>query len=907
LKVLKKTDSIRHCGVAWTLFSLSLLLLVFWSFRPLPLHGASVTDGAERHQLPNGLTVILKEDRSSPVASIQVWVKTGSANETEEEAGITHFIEHMIFKGTPTRETGEIAKIIESSGGRINAYTTFDRTVYYVKIPSHQLLTGMDVLLDAIQHSVFDPNELKKEKEVVLEEYRRSLDMPRTQLVWDLMDLAYEKHPYGRPVIGYEKTIRSFDREAVLEYIDKWYAPRNITLVAVGDFDADKALTAIQRLTQDFPERTLSERTRESEPPQGNLRQVVQKKDVQQVYLEMAWHIPPLTHRDIPALDILEIILSHGKSARLYRRLKMEQNLVHSIHAGAWALADPGLFFVDATLSAENLNSTLQAMGQELRKVAGDPIPASEMAKAKRIAEADFLFDLESVDGQARTLGFFETMTGDMNHTDAYLKRLRRVTASDVQRVAMAYLRPENLSVGILVPERADVPITQPEIVDLLSTTLSVPAVQTTAAASSETLPSAPVLTTLPNGMRLIVQEDPRLPLVSLVGVFLGGTRLEPEGRWGISNFAAEMLTRGTSRRTASEIASMVESWAGKLDSFSGRNSIGISAKFLAKDFYPGLELVADVLQNSSFPKAEMEKVRTDVLARIRAKKDRPTPQLFDLFYETLYTGHPYGHPRTGTKKTILGITRAQVENWYGSLAGPANFVLAVVGDVNGEQLVPVVESLFWGSEARSVQMPKTPSRPTLKDPRSAHLERPGAQTHLIVGFLGADLKSDAHAAMALVDTALSGMGGRLFFELRDKMSLAYSVTAFRQPGLETGAFGVYIACDPSKTSLAREAIFRELEKIRQQGLSPEELRDAKNYLLGNLLMGLETSGEKAMHMALDELYGLGYDHIHRYMAEIEGVTAEEIQRAAERFILLDRYVLVTVGPGGTGTVAHDD
>jgi zinc protease len=402
--------------------------------------------------------------------------------------------------------------------------------------------------------------------------------------------------------------------------------------------------------------------------------------------------------------------------------------------------------------------------------------------------------------------------------------------------------------------------------------------------------------------MRLIVQEDRRLPIVSLVGAFMGGTRLEPKALWGISNFTAKMLTRGTALRSSSEIASTVESWAGKLDTFSGRNSVGVSAKFLSKDFYPGLELVADVLQNPSFPQSEMEKVRTDVLARIRAKKDRPSPQLFDLFYETLYTTHPYQHPKTGTEETIAGISRSQMAEWYGSLAGPANFVLAVVGDVRREQVVPMVKTLFWGTQPWPLHLPSTPSEPPLEQPRSAHLERPGAQTHLIIGFLGADLKSDANAPMSLIDTALSGMGGRLFYELRDKMSLAYTVTAFRQPGLETGAFGVYIACDPRKASRARKAIFRELEKIRQEGLTPEELREAKSYLLGNLLMGLQTSGEKAMHMALDELYGLGYDHIHRYMDAIEGVTPEQIQQAAKTFILPGRYVLVTVGPNDAGS-----
>ena len=233
---------------------------------------ASITKGAQRYVLENGLTVILKEDPAVPVTAIQVWVKTGSANETAAEAGITHLIEHMIFKGTPDLEKGEIARRIESSGGRINAYTSYDRTVYFVEIPGDHFGTGLRGLLDAVHHAVFDPEELRREKEVVLEEYRRSLDLPERQLGWDLMGLAYNKHPYGRPIIGRESTIRAIDRDMILHYMDKWYTPENMVVVAVGDMDAQKALEEIKDLTKDFPREDGHKRERPVEPPQHKLR-----------------------------------------------------------------------------------------------------------------------------------------------------------------------------------------------------------------------------------------------------------------------------------------------------------------------------------------------------------------------------------------------------------------------------------------------------------------------------------------------------------------------------------------------------------------------------------------------------------------------------------------------------------
>ncbi|MFH1951434.1 MAG: pitrilysin family protein [Pseudomonadota bacterium] len=881
--------SVRYGASRFLICSVILLCCV------TPLSAASVTDGARKFQLDNGVTVILKQDDSAPVAAIQVWVKTGSANETEEEAGITHLIEHMIFKGTPSKKTGEIARTIEASGGHINAYTSFDRTVYYVEIASAQFDIGLDVLLDAVQHSLFDTEELEREKEVVLEEYRRSLDIPESRLSRAMMNLCYTKHPYRRPIIGYEETIRTLDRKAILNYVDKWYTPANMVLVAVGDFDTEKALKTIRDLVRNFPERPGKVPSRPEEPAQTALRKIIKNDKVQQVYLNVSWHIPSLTHEDTYPLNVLEIILGKGKSSRLYSRLKMNANLVYSIGGGAYAFADPGLFSLDATLSPDNIGAALGAIGKEISKITREQVSESELTKARTIAEADFVFDMEDMSGQARTLAFFQTMTGDMYNADHYLDNLKKVTPDDIVRVAKKYLRPENLSVGILSPEGTAIALEDQTIISLFTPVDQAPSPEGVEGTEGQ---KKAVMVVLPNSMRLIIKENHRLPEVSIIGAFLGGTRLEKPGKWGISNFVGDMLTRGTKERTASEIASTVESWAGSLSGFSGRNSIGVTAKFLSKDLYAGMELLADVVLNVAFPQSEMEKVRDDILADIKAKKDRPTAQLFDLFYKTLYPDYPYGHPLTGTTETIRSITRSDLEEWYYSVAIPSNFVLTVVGDLKKDQLIPYVKALFSTFLSSEKKLPHiAPAPAPLAEAREAHQNRPGAQTHLIIGYLGVDLKSEDNPPMALVKTSLAGQGGRLFSQLRDKQSLAYAITAFRRPGLETGAFGAYLACDPNKTAVATAAVFEELNKIREEGLTDRELVEAKSYLMGNLLIGLQTNGSQAMQMTLDELYGLGYNNLPKFISNINAVTLDDIKRSARKVIVPGKYVLVTVGP----------
>ena len=873
-----------------------LLALVFTILFP-NLVPAAVTDGAQRFRLDNGLTVILKEDHSSPIVAIQMWVKTGSANETEEEAGITHLIEHMIFKGTTTRKTGEIARTIEASGGHINAYTSYDRTVYLVEIASSHFDTALDVLLDAVQHSLFDPSELEREKEVVLEEYRRSLDIPQRRLGWTMMNLCYQKHPYRRPIIGYESTIRSFDRKAILKYMDKWYTPENMVLVAVGDLNTGHALKTIKALIKDMPRRKKQEPSRPVEPEQTSLRKIVLDEAVQQIYLDMSWHIPSITHSNLPALDLMEIGLGHGKTSRLYNRLKMKANLVHSIGAGSYSLADPSLFSIHATLSPDKLNSALDAIVGEINRIILEPINESELSKTKTIAEADYIYGMETMSGQAGTLGFFETMFGDMYQTDEYLERLNRVTSNDITRVANNYLKPENLSIGLLVPKGSNITLSTQKIIDLFSQTR----LRKPLKAKNPLIEDNGItLVTLPNGIRLIVKEDHRLPVVSIRVAFLGGTRLENPKSCGISAFVTSMLTRGTKEKTAAEIALTVDSWGGDLSGFSGNNSFGISARFLSKVIYPGLELLADVLMNPTFPESEIKKVRQDMLATIKSKKDHPTPQLFDLFYKTLFRYHPYGHPQTGTIKSIKSINRSDLIEWYNTLAVSSNFVVAVVGDVNKDQLIPYIKILFEKFRTSSQGLPKILPEPPLTKIREAHIQRPGAQTHLAIGYLGADLKSSNNAPMTLIKTSLSGQGGRLFYELRDKESLAYTIHAFRRPGLETGVFGIYLACDPKKLASAKNAILEQLDKVRRDGLTKKELEAAKKYLLGNMEIDLQTNGTQAMHMCLDELYGLGYDHIQQFIKDIKSVTLEEINRAARKIIVPEKYVFVTVGPDKT-------
>ncbi len=865
---------IKQKRLLYHVYPLHLCIVLFAFFLPclLPsLSWANLSHGVQKTVLKNGITVLLKEDHSWPTVSVQIWVKTGSANETEREAGISHLIEHMMFKGTKKRKTGEIARCIERLGGNINAYTSFDQTVYYVNIPSKHIDMALDVLLDAIQYSLFDPVELKREKEVVLEEYRRYLDLPNRRLIKEMMRLCYKVHPYRRPVIGYEKNIRSFKREDILRYIDKWYTPNNIIIVAVGDFNPAKVLSEIKEITKRFPRRRGTTLIRPTEPKQKCLRKKVLYGNVHQLYMDMFWHVPSIKHKDTPILDLISYILSNGRLSRLYKRLKVESDLVRSIDSGIYLLKDPGIFYIGALLRPKDFQKTLNIIFLEIGSIRNEYVSEKELKKAKRQAVADFIYGMESMSGQARTLGLFETLGGDFHDVDKYIERIKHATPEDILKVARKYLGYKNLSIGVLAPTGTKIEI--------------------------ETSATRPLKIRLKNGIRLIIKENHKLPVISVTAAFLGGTRLEKKDKWGISNFTARLLTRGTAQRSAKEIALAIESRGGVLEGFSGRNSIGITGKFLKEDARLGLEIMTDILLHPAFPETEIEKVKRDIISDILSKKDYPLPQAFELFYKTIYRHHPYGHPLTGTLNTIGSIKKQDIMNWYDYIARPDNLVISIVGDINSYKAISCLKKRLGDWNKKKALFPTILPEPPILSPRKVYKKREEKQVHIILGFLGSSLKSKENIPMDIVETALSGQGGRLFYELRDKKALAYSVTAFRRPGLETGLFGIYMATAPNKLNVAIKGIFNELKRLKKEGLSIEEIKDAKEYMVGNFMMGLQTNGSQAMQMALNELYGLGYDYIYRFPDMVKGINADQIKRAISKIINLNKYVIVILGP----------
>ncbi len=845
--------------------------------------------------LENGLRVAIQEDHFAPVVAIQVWVKAGSADETPDVAGAAHVHEHMLFKGTPSRPVGAIATEIESSGGSINAFTTADHTVYHIVLASRHFSDGLDILTDAIQNSTFDPHELDKELQVVMEEWKRGEDSPTTRAATELFEAVYKHHPYGRPVIGYRATIEALNRERVVHFYQRWYHPNNMTVVIVGDLDREKARQEVLRLFDHKPLAQLPVRPRPSEPAQTELRLSVVDMNVEEVYLYMAFPLPPAEHEDIFALDLLSFVVGGGESSVLIQKLQAEQELVNWITASAYTPADSGLFIVAAALEQEKIQQALEQSLALLFQYKHTRVTQAELDRARTNLASDFVYRRETVQGQARQLGYFLTVFSDPDYEQRYLKGLAAVTPQDIQRVARHYLSPARLNVVILgKTQEASIPTA--EDITQLCQRFDQPVSKTSAPAQTPaTNGSAVTATRLDNGVRLLVKEHHDVPVIAVQAVTLGGLLFENEHTAGISNFVAGMLTRGSQQFSRFSLAEAVESLAGGLNGFSGRNSLGLSGSFLTTHANEGIDIFLETLLHPTFPADEVEKRRREILLALKNREDDLAQIAFDLFYQTLYQTHPYRLLTLGSVASISAMTQEQVATYYKTLLAPERLVLSVVGDVETTQLIDRLSAGL--STLPAVTPPTAPApEPRPSGVRTVVKSAEKQQAHVVLGFQGVTLDNPDRYALKVLDTILSRQGGRLFYEVREQRALAYSVTAFNVEGLAPGVFGVYLGTDPSRVDEAIGATQAELERIRQEKVTSDELERAKKYMTGSYEISLQSNAAQSEELAFNELYGLGHTHGRAYLDHIRQVTDTDLQRVANTYLNPTEQTLVIVG-----------
>lgn len=831
-----------------------------------------------RQVLPNGLTLIVKPDQRSDLASVQVWVKTGSIHEGDYlGAGLSHYLEHMLFKGTTKREGREISPLVQAHGGHINAYTSFDRTVYHIDIPSENTEVAIDVLADMVLHSTLPEEECTKEKDVILREIAMGQDDPDQRLGEALFSTAYRQHPYRHPVIGHRDVFSAVTRADLQAYYQARYVPNNLVVVVVGNVSIDSVRKSVEQHFGEIPRARLAPVYIPAETTQLSARQWHRFDDVEISRAGLSWQIPALTHPDTPVLDVLSMILGSGDSSILWQRIREKAGLVHSVDATSWNPGSTGLFYISFTCDADKREKATKAIMRELRQLERKGITADLVKKVVRQLTVMEINTRKTVSGQASRLGVAEVVVGEMGYGRAYFSRLSTVTPTEVKRVLREYLRAEVCTQVSLNPEA------------------SAPEADSKQEQSSATRGDFEEIV-LPNGARLLLQPDHSLPNLHFRLCGLGGPCYEAPNRRGATTLMATMLTKDTKRRSAEEVARYLEEVGGSFYPVSGNNTFGLAAEVLPADTDRALEILGDAILRPAFLASTVATERAAQLASLQEDNDDVVTWGSKKLRSSFFGEHPFAIGTNGDEAGVKAMKPKDLEALYRKLMCGSNLVLAVSGDfdprVLGKKCRALLSKVPAGQlSARSEGFSGGAQSGVLVE------KQPKQQAIVFEAYQGPSIRDDDFFVSEVMDELFSGMSSRLFERVREDLGLAYFVRSTRVIGLDAAMFYFFAGTAPGSEKAVWREIDAEIKRVARGEVSQEELTRCQVRLKAARRMGMQTNGSRAMQAALDALYGTPINDQAYHDREVDKVTSAALARFAKRYFKRAKRLRLSVGP----------
>ena len=861
-------------------FGLSALFLSvsFLKQRPSTTKVIELSDKAvSRKILENGFVIFAKERAPEGLVAIDVKIAAGSSLEGEYlGSGISHLVEHMVFKGTPTRKVGDIARAIKSYGGIANGWVSQDFTDFHLTVQSDKLTEALQLLKDMLMNASFEPSELAKEKDVIRKEIRLTKDEPQSEAMRLLNETAYLRHAYKYPVIGYEEIFSGLTRDDLVRYYNRMYVPNRMTIAIVGGVKEAEILTQAEAVFRDFRKTNYGPLAYSPpEPIQIGKRHRKKEKDINLAYLDMAFHSTSVLNEDLFAMDVLSMILGRGNNSRLNTALFKEQKLVYSISCWNFTPRDPGLFVVTAILDKSGTQKAEDAVMVQIQKLKEKGVNAAELETAKRMVMADYIFSRQAIDDVSNDITSNYILTGDSDFSQRYIAGIQAVQGSDIKRVAKKYLLLDNLTVVKVLPT--------------IPTEKEAPSPKPTA-------PERIQKSVLPNGIRILVRQSRKTPTVSVSAAFLGGLMTENKEINGISSLTARMLLRGTAKRKEAEIEGTIESLGGTIGTFSSLSSMGINMSLFNTDLDTDLDILKDILTGSTFPQEEIDKEKLLAAARIKDEDGDIFQRGINALKADLFHGSPYAMRYSGEEDSVRSLKRDDLVKFYKTYFVPENMVISVSGDINTDEVIKKLGRLFGNIKPNAVRFPELP-KTRLDRIERRRVEMPREESLVLIGFQTCGIRNDDRYSLAVLDSVLSGSSGRLFDKIRDKLSLAYTLGCVQRLALDAGYMALYVATTKDKIDEVRDSLAGLVKEIRDLKVGDEELDMAKRELITENDLLTQTNEFFSLTSAIDELYGLGHDNLYRYNSEISKVTAEDLNRAAQNYLDPDAYAEVVISP----------
>ena len=866
---------------------ISLILILFVS--------ATSTFAGEivKSKLKNGQTVIVKEVKNNPIVMIDTWVKTGSIDETDANNGVAHFLEHLFFKGSKNYPNNEFDKILESRGASTNAATSKDFTHFHVLIPSKDFETALKLHADMLTNPLVPPVELNKERQVVIREIERSNDNPQRILYNNFNKSFYKQHPYKREVLGTKDIIANIPREEIMDFYQKHYSPENMITVIVGDVNADVANDLVQKyfscgLKTEKPEKR---NFKQDKRPETQVV-VTSQQDVNTTYLLMGFKCgQKITDKDSYALDLLSTLMGDGRSSVLYKELKDKNRLVQGVSAGHSSSLEDSIYFISANMNGQNLPKVENKIFDIIKDFQTKNVTEADLERAKKMIERDTLYARESVSATASEIGYCTLLTGDWNFYNDYLENIKKITAEDVKNVAKKYLDKNHAVISVVSPKTQ-----QPQVEEEKSCTVE-DTKSVVVSPENYYRPNAHngvVTSTSGNLKKFLIDNDAILltdihknnDIIALTVKIKGGNYIDK--RRGLSSILGNVMLKGTERYPKNDFVRITEENGIKIFAEVDKEYFTLTMQCAKPDLPLAIDILNQVVNHATLSSDEIEKAKNDAMYAIKQSRDSATNVAFEEISSALWKNTPYDTTGKLLEKTIPTISPQDVQERYATLFDPKNAVIAVCGDVSEQDMINLFGDIFTPKNTQKIEYSAYQRLFKPVEKTETIVKNQGNEAAwVVIGWKTDSIVDQKDRAVVRVINAIlgSGMSSRLFTEVRAEKGLAYAVASTIPSGVNQGAFMTYIGTDPQKVDNAEEAMLFEIDRLKKEFVSEEELENAKNKVKGSAILAQELNSNKADTMAISEVFGNGYDFYNgRFDELIDGVTLTDIITVANKY-----------------------
>ena len=838
--------------------------------------------------LPNGLRIVLVEDHSKPLVGVCIVVNGGSRTEPPSLSGLSHYYEHLIFRGGSTKQTElqfrrEMQRIGEETGG----YTTNDYTCYGFTAPTKNLDEALWRSVDAWMNLQLTQAKVAKERQVVMEEFNQGEDRPDYKVYYQIERLMFHDHAYKRDTIGLKDVIEHASLQTFRTFYDERYVPNQMILSAVGDFDTKTMAEMLRKAFAPYKRGADNFELGLTEAPQMEFRMGVESMKTPNTWTHIGFHMPPYSDPDAPALTVLASLLGKGASSRFYRALKDKENLVTTFDADFEVRKDPGIFLLSAQMPPENEARVFGIMRDELHRLATEPVPAAELERVKSAILYKYAFDAQTMFSKAERLCVFGIMS-NVAMEGVWPELLGSVTAEDIRRVAARYLSADLASYSVVRPEGTTGP-TQQEIEAMLPAWRAGWPVFAASTASS-----GPVRReVLSNGVTLLMKEDHATPVVAVSTMARGGQWIEPEGLAGVSNMAMTLLRRGAGSMSTREISDRADALGMRLANYGTVDFASVSWQAPAPNFEKAWDLYRDMLLHPTFPATEVAKVREDLIRDAKSIGDRPFDNTNLQFAKAIYKNSPYRNPLTGDETSLPKIQLADIRKAYDTMICGSNLVVAIVGDFNADRTLELAKRTFGSLRRGTPVVVGGVSDEPAHEKRPIMVPKEQEQITYNTGWLTCSMRDPDYIPLRV---AVAIVGDKLFFKYVYEKGVAYRSWFYMSDRVGQASAQNEMGVTPANFSMASSGVLEDIAATFRAPLSASEVKGSTDKVLSRWYLGAQRSDQIAGRLSFYESAGLGYDFVDRYPDLVQKVGPDQVLAVAKKYFNPNAWTRVAVG-----------